>query len=73
MQLPYNSPGDFWSTSYFPSVSIFLLTALGGLPENPGATFNFAMGAILHKYATGCERVCYERDLIKTELVCCQK
>jgi len=25
-----------WSTSYFPNVSIFLLTALGGLPENPG-------------------------------------
>jgi len=25
-----------WSTSYFPKVSIFLLTALGGLPENPG-------------------------------------
>jgi len=25
-----------WSTSYFPIVSIFLLTALGGLPENPG-------------------------------------
>ena len=24
-----------WSTSYFPNVSIFLLTALGGLPENP--------------------------------------
>ena len=25
-----------WSTSYFPNVSIFLLTALGSLPENPG-------------------------------------
>jgi len=25
-----------WSRSYFPNVSIFLLTALGGLPENPG-------------------------------------
>ena len=25
-----------WSTSYFPNVSIFLLTALGGLQENPG-------------------------------------
>jgi len=25
-----------WSTSYYPNVSIFLLTALGGLPENPG-------------------------------------
>jgi len=25
-----------WSTSYFPNVSIFLLTVLGGLPENPG-------------------------------------
>jgi len=25
-----------WSTSYFPNVSIFLLTALGGLLENPG-------------------------------------
>ena len=25
-----------WSTSYFPKVSIFLLTALGGFPENPG-------------------------------------
>ena len=25
-----------WSTSCFPNVSIFLLTALGGLPENPG-------------------------------------
>jgi len=25
-----------WPTSYFPNVSIFLLTALGGLPENPG-------------------------------------
>jgi len=25
-----------WSTSYFPNVSIFLLTALGGLPENTG-------------------------------------
>jgi len=25
-----------WSTSYFPIVSIFLLTALGGLPETPG-------------------------------------
>jgi len=24
-----------WSTSYFPNVSIFLLTALGDLPENP--------------------------------------
>jgi len=29
-----------WSTSYFPNVSIFLLTALGGLPENP-STFAF--------------------------------
>jgi len=25
-----------WSTSYFPNVSIFLFTVLGGLPENPG-------------------------------------
>ena len=25
-----------WSTSYLPNESIFLLTALGGLPENPG-------------------------------------
>jgi len=28
-----------WSKSYFPNVSIFLLTALGGLPENPGRIF----------------------------------
>jgi len=27
-----------WSTSYFPNVSIFLLTALGGVPEKPGTT-----------------------------------
>jgi len=27
-----------WSTSYFANVSIFLLTALGSLPENPGTT-----------------------------------
>jgi len=25
--------------SYFPNVSIFLLTTLGGLPENPGSAF----------------------------------
>jgi len=25
-----------WYASYFPNVSIFLLTALGGLPESPG-------------------------------------
>jgi len=30
-----------WSTSYFPNVSIFLLTALGGLPENPGMMVSF--------------------------------
>jgi len=29
-----------WSTSYFPNVSIFLLTALGGLPENSGILRN---------------------------------
>jgi len=27
-----------WSSCYFPNVSIFLLTALGGLLENPGIT-----------------------------------
>ena len=27
-----------WSSSYFPNVSIFLLTALGGHPENIGTT-----------------------------------
>ena len=27
-----------WFTSYFPNVPIFLLTALGGLPENRGMT-----------------------------------
>jgi len=29
-----------WSTPYFPNVSIFLLTALNGLPENPGISFD---------------------------------
>jgi len=30
-----------WSTSYVPNVSIFLLTALGGLPGNPGTVIWF--------------------------------
>jgi len=28
-----------WFTSCFPNLSVFLLTALGGLPENPGTNF----------------------------------
>jgi len=35
MQLPYNSPGGYLVQVLFSQcVSIFLLTALGGLPEN---------------------------------------
>jgi len=34
MQLPARAV--VWSTSYFPNVFIFLLTALGGLREHPG-------------------------------------
>jgi len=32
-----------WSTSYFPKVSIFLLPALGGLPENPGTDLQITL------------------------------
>jgi len=38
-----------WSTSYFPNVSIFLLTALGGLPENSGIRKVWAKRDVIHK------------------------
>jgi len=50
-----------WSTSYFPNVSVFLLTALGGLPENPGISCSviFAQNITTQKLNTQRVRVVF--------------